>query len=500
MRADLAAALVLASLATSAAAGTEIVNGSFEDGLEGWTETTGATTGNGAARPDIAIDDSVASDGKRSLRVTGRAGVIVWPMHLQKLDVSAGQRISLRVAARCEGVAKEGRQYGNSNGLVMFQDAAGNRTGFLTTAVLSGDREWVDLGIDAIAPPGTAKASVGVFHSMTGMAWFDDVRVTVASTDPADETARAAAFDALEGHLRRTYSFWGIEGKPDADALFTKHRPSAIAAEDLTQFAGALRSMLAELDDVHVWMDTPLGRVGTAAPGPGAQFNVHAVLARLDVKLVHGRNVLAGWIGEGDDRVGYLLVATFSKGNPEWPLVEEALTKLADAPALVVDVRPNGGGDEMQGRAIAGRWTDTTVEYARQRWRDPTVAGLEGFGAVSSRMLEAAPEEQRFSGKVALLSGPACVSSTEAFLLMGKALPRVTVVGQPSRGASANPGAFAVFPNLTVWTSRWQSLGLDDRCIEGTGVPPDVVVDLAAGEPSRTKDPVLDAAVKLLRE
>lgn len=492
-------ALALVTVLTAGPAafgGTELVNPSFEDGLDGWAEMTGAQTGGGDARADIVVDESVARDGKRSLRVRGTPEAVVWPLRFQSLDVAPGRRVTVRVAARCEGVTRAGRQYPNSNATLMFRDASGNRLGFVTSAVLFGDREWVDLVAEGVAPAGTVTAEVGVFHSMSGTAWFDDVRVAIASTDIAEESARSAAFDALADHLRRTYPFWGLDGKPDAEELFARHRTSVVAAEDAATYAGALRAMLAELDDVHVWIDTPLGRIGTAAPGAGAQFDPRVVLSRLDEKLVHGRNVLAGWIGKGDERVGYLLVATFAKGNPEWSLVEEALGKLSAAPGLVVDVRPNGGGDETLGMALASRWADETATYAQQRWRDATVAGRTGFGPVQTRVLEPAPEAQRYSGRVAVLAGPGCVSSTEGFLLMCKALPRVTVVGQPSRGASGNPAGFDVLPGITVWASRWQSLDPEGRCIEGVGVQPDVVV--APGE--RGEDPVLDAAVRLLRE
>jgi C-terminal processing protease CtpA/Prc len=100
---------------------------------------------------------------------------------------------------------------------------------------------------------------------------------------------------------------------------------------------------------------------------------------------------------------------------------------------------------------------------------------------------------------VAVLAGPGCISSTEGFLLMCKALPRVTVVGQPSRGASGNPGPFEVLPGLTVWSSRWQALDTAGACIEGVGVPPDVVVE-PAPRGAKDADPVLDRAVELLRE
>jgi len=253
------------------------------------------------------------------------------------------------VAARSSGVVREGHQYANANGLVIFENASGERTGFVTTAAMEGDRAWVDLGLDALAPDGTVRAQVGVFHSMSGTTWFDDVRLVVTPTEPFDAAARGAALDALEGHMTRTYPFWGLGEKPDDPAaLFGRHRAACVAAKEKPAFVAALRGLLAELDDTHIWIDTPLGRIGTASPGERAVFPLNAVLGRLSEKTVHGRNVLGGWIGEGDSRVAYLLVASFALPEAERRLVAKALDAFQDARRLIVDVRPNGGGDERQ--------------------------------------------------------------------------------------------------------------------------------------------------------
>ena len=42
---------------------------------------------------------------------------------------------------------------------------------------------------------------------------------------------------------------------------------------------------------------------------------------------------------------------------------------------------------------------------------------------------------------------------------MARALPAVTTVGVRSRGASANPRPFPVFPDLVLWSSTWRALG-----------------------------------------
>jgi len=499
LRSSLVAAVLVAVPAT-ALASDGLTNPSFEKGTEGWDVALGARNDGGGSTSQIERDTTVKRVGDASLRCSGTASTSTWNMLTQAVEVHPGDLVSLRVAARCEGVVRQGHQFGNANGLVLFENAAGQRTGFFTTGVMQGDREWVDLGLDVRAPAGTVRAKVGVFHSMSGTTWFDDVRFSVTPTAPFDSAARGAALDALEADMRRSYSFWGLDGKPEPGALFARHREACVAAADEAAFAAALRDLLAELDDVHCWIDTPFGRIGTSKPGAGAAFPLQAVLARLSEKVVHGRNVLAGWIGEGADRVGYLLVASFALPDEERQLVEKAFDTFRGAKALIIDVRPNGGGDERQAMAIGGRFTPSDVVYARNVFRDPTLAGLQGLLPATDRVLTAAPEASRFSGKVAVLAGPGCVSSTEGFLLMCKALPNVTIVGRPSRGASGNPAGLELADGVTVWTSRWRTLDLTGECTEGRGVAPDVVVEPEGVTRTGLTDPVLDRAVELLRE
>jgi C-terminal processing protease CtpA/Prc len=80
---------------------------------------------------------------------------------------------------------------------------------------------------------------------------------------------------------------------------------------------------------------------------------------------------------------------------------------------------------------------------------------------------------------------------------MMQALPSATLVGLPSRGASANPAAFEVVPGLALVSSRWRSLTLEDRCIEGAGVQPDVAVE-APPAAYLASDPTFERALALL--
>jgi C-terminal processing protease CtpA/Prc len=83
---------------------------------------------------------------------------------------------------------------------------------------------------------------------------------------------------------------------------------------------------------------------------------------------------------------------------------------------------------------------------------------------------------------------------------MMKALPQVTLVGMPTRGASGNPKPFELEgTGLKVMFSRWVDLLPDGRTLEGRGIPPDVRVD----EPPSaytSRDPTWEKGLDVLRE
>ncbi len=489
-----AVAGVVAGPALGAARG--LANGSFEatgDGIHGWTSMTGATNAHSGPENSVTVDRSVVHDGSASLRCTGNGRTMIWNMVAQSRRVRSGDRVILRVWARSDALVREGNQYPNANGLVIFKDAAGKRLGLSTTAALSGDRGWVELGIEILAPVGAATVDVGLFASQTGSVWFDDARLTVARGDDGDAAGRAVAFDALAGHLRRTYSYWGYAGRPTPDALFDRHRETVVAATDRKGFMQSVRAMLAELEDVHAWIKVPRGVIGTAPPAKPHGFEMQRVLAALDGKpIVYGGNVLAGHL---PGNVGYLLIGSYQLTPEQKALIEKGLDALATTRALVIDVRPNTGGDENVAQRVAGRFVEEPLRYAQQRWRDQADPRHDAFLPANDRLLPPHPEKKRYSGRVIVLQGPACVSSAEGFLLMAKALPKATTVGQTSRGSSGNPGGFVVVPGLEVWTSRWQGLDLDGKPIEGVGVPPDVEVPI---DREAETDPAIAKALELL--
>jgi hypothetical protein len=460
-------------LALAAAVAAE--NGSFEEGLAGWTLETGAERGDGP-EASVEIDREVARDGKASLRFASDGAARRWPMAVQTIDCAAGSRLLLTVAARCRGLRQEAGQFANANAVVIFLDGRGQRLGILGSPALRDDRDWIDLHVHALAPPGTAKARVAVFSSMSGAAWFDDVRVSIASADPNDAAARAVAYEHLRLHIERTYPYFGLR---PVDARADANEPD---------IGKALRAMLAPFEDLHFWIELPGRNVYTVEGNPSPpNWDGSAIRARLtEVLLEKGRH-LVGRMGD----IGYAALGAWSgEGFGE---VEAALDRLADARALILDVRANGGGDERLAQRVAGRFAKEPTVYGRAQARDPTLPGRDGFLPPFDKRIEPAgkPDPRR----VIVLQGPYCVSSTEWFLLMMRALDNVTTVGLPSRGATGNPQLFPLFPGIGVRVPSQRGLMLDGKLIERNGVPPEEEV----GRGDKGTDAALERAIELLR-
>lgn len=463
-------------------AGTTLQNPSFEapgDAPAKWTVETGAKVADRGPASTLVVDREVARDGKASLRLGADSRTVLWRMATQTLPVREGDRVLFRVAARCRGVKHEGFRYANANALLAFFASDGRRLGLLTSAVLRGDREWVDLHVHAIAPPRCATVKAGLFMSVGGTVWFDDARLSITPTGKLDAKARALAYDVLRLHLDRTYPHFGVEGKPKPADL-----PADPAREDVAE---VLKGMLAPLGDVHVWFEYRGKRYYPSGPNRRPRnWNAAAIAKALTKRHIESKVMLVGEIGEA----GYIGLAALDGREARDPF--EPLT---GAKGLILDLRMCTGGDERVAWRLASRFLRGEKVYARSQVRDPTLPGLNGFQPPRDRSLRGPGAPGHDGRRLIVLQGPHTVSSAEALVLMLRTARNVTTVGLPTAGASGNPKPFPLFRDLTVWTSTWRSMTPEGEPIEGVGVAPGVRVDA----PATGRDPALERALEILR-
>jgi carboxyl-terminal processing protease len=182
--------------------------------------------------------------------------------------------------------------------------------------------------------------------------------------------------------------------------------------------------------------------------------------------------------------IGYLRFSGFLASVLDSVL--NAIDDLHDAPALIIDLRGNPGGQFPVRKAIASQLVGEPKLFIRYQHRD----GME------EAYLD--PVLDPYQGEVVILVDELSASSSEEFAGSLQALGRATVIGSqtPGRCLTANivslpKGGLLVYPN-------GQSQTPDGRVLEDNGVVPDIAVSLDRGKLLQGIDTQLEEAIEYL--
>jgi peptidase S41-like protein len=302
-----------------------------------------------------------------------------------------------------------------------------------------------------------------------------------------------AAVDQLKEALATQYSYRDRLGI-DLPLLVETNRGQLDAVQDAGAFARLAATLLSKAQDKHLWLKVGEETIPTYVRPVTPNVN-GPLLPRLVPGWKKHSSVLAS--GRWKEGIGYLLIDTWSRDKiRQLAPVFDILEQLKDAPALIIDVRGNGGGDERIARSVAGCFIDQPVLYAKHVVVDPDQPG--GFSEPQRRMLHPNTRRAAYRGKVAVLTGPVVMSSCEAFLLMMKQMPDAVLVGACSQGSSGNPQPVELGNGVTALIPCWKPMTPDGTEFEGVGIPPDIQVDAGRND-FATADPVIDAALSHLR-
>ena len=158
--------------------------------------------------------------------------------------------------------------------------------------------------------------------------------------------------------------------------------------------------------------------------------------------------------GRWNDCIGYIGIATWDKEKlGDGKALLDLLKSLADTKAVIIDVRANGGGAEPLAQQFAGCFLSEPRLYAKNVYRDANQPS--GFTKPMERWLKPTPGVSRYPGRVAVLSGPAVMSSNESFLLMMKQSPNTTIVSTIGKAV------------LAIRSRTSSAMGLLCTCLRG---------------------------------
>jgi C-terminal processing protease CtpA/Prc len=198
--------------------------------------------------------------------------------------------------------------------------------------------------------------------------------------------------------------------------------------------------------------------------------------------------------------IGYLAVNDCGDGQNQ--RIDEAMPKLMDTRALIVDLRRNGGGSSGVGYHLLGYLTDRPFAGSRQVVRHyiPTyrARGME------MEFLEMPAEEIQphrkalYSKPVVVLTSVGTASAAEDFCVSFKAIGRGKFIGEPTYGSTGQPLMFSLPGGGSARVCTKHDTFPDGSEFVGVGVPPDIPVHQSVSDLRSGVDTVLGAALRHL--
>ena len=215
-------------------------------------------------------------------------------------------------------------------------------------------------------------------------------------------------------------------------------------------------------------------------------------------------NYLAdGWLENAEVLYGnikgsnywYLRIKSFSGNEEKYNGALAAMDSLENKNGFVLDIRNNGGGNELIGRKFAGRLTESETLYKYVRIRE----GINWDELSDWYPSYLKPQNPvSFNRKIILLTNRGVYSSAELFVLMMKTIPHMTMVGDTTGGASANPKQVRLPNGWEYYVSTWQSASTDHQLLEDNGIAPDHYIQMTESSMNDGRDLILEKALELL--
>jgi hypothetical protein len=310
----------------------------------------------------------------------------------------------------------------------------------------------------------------------------------VAPSGPADLSAQ---FSQIWNDFDQNYSYFDYK-RINWNALRTEFEPRATAAGSQDQMMLVVQEMLARLHDQHVVLNGPGRTLRTYVPNYVVNWDDgvwRQYLARSSA-TIRGSAVSAVMNG-----VAYMAVSSWNSSRLSVADLDAFLDAFRDRPALIVDVRMNPGGDDQLAFQFAGRFATSTTISTYVQFRNGR--SHSDFTPQTPRTFSPRGSFQ-FTRPVLLLVGRFCASSNESFISGMRELPNVTVAGDTTGGATANPQTFTLPGGWSYTVSRWIEYTARGQIIEDQGIQPGVFVRASPGDFASGRDPVLDWAVSQL--
>lgn len=171
-----------------------------------------------------------------------------------------------------------------------------------------------------------------------------------------------------------------------------------------------------------------------------------------------------------EGNVGYLDLRGFSGLSEAGETIVAAMNFLANADAVIIDLRNNGGGSPYTIQIISSYFLEeyTHLNSFERRGED----SLQQFWT-----LRYVPGKKMYDTDLYILTSPRTFSAAEEFTYNMKNLKRATIVGETTGGGAHPGGSRIVNDYFLVWVPTGRAINpISKTNWEGTGIEPHISV------------------------
>jgi len=174
------------------------------------------------------------------------------------------------------------------------------------------------------------------------------------------------------------------------------------------------------------------------------------------------------WIEPG---IGYIDLRRFYSFDQAKDMAVAAMTFLAGARSIIIDVRENAGGSgDYLSSYFLPYPTQLSGSYSRETGLLTEIWTRRDIGM-----------DPRLDVPVFILTGPNTFSASESFAYDMQSRKRATLIGEPTKGGAHSVGLFGIDDQFEFYVSTERSISpVTGGNWEGTGVIPDIRVPAAA--------------------
>jgi len=285
------------------------------------------------------------------------------------------------------------------------------------------------------------------------------------------------------------------------DSLYNVYRPLLNENNSDEELYNVLTHMLDELNDNHVilvpanshlesYQSGVLGRLKTFSDFKETTISNNYLLEKKSI----GETILYGKLQEN---IGYIHLSNMEGSEKFYQdAMKEILDYMKNTDGLVLDIRNNEGGMDMNSVFIAGHFASSDQVAFKFKLRNGP--GHNDFTSFTDYRIK--PEgETQYRKPVVLLTHRFTISAAETFTLSMSQLDNVTIVGDTTSGAFSD-AIQRILPNGWVYAisvGDWRDA--EEISYEGVGYPPDIVIKNDSTDVANGKDKVLESAIDILK-